>query len=139
MESTDDNYICDADGRFVFRETPIEPTPAPEITVKKDWIQDGFTMVSNDAMRDSSVSATARLIYILIISRFFDKDYSFPSLETLSKETGLSSRQVRRYIQELEIGKWLDIDRQDYWPNKYRSLKKIIEQKWVLPKSYTQH
>ena len=137
MESVDGQYVRTAEGRFVFQEATAESTPAPEISDKKDWIKDGFTMVSNEAMRGTSVSATARLIYILIISRFFEKDYSFPSLDTLAQEVGLSSRQIRRYIQELETNKWLDIDRQSYWPNEYRSLKKIIKQKWVLPKSYT--
>jgi hypothetical protein len=78
---------------------------------KNKWIHNGFVMVGNDVLSDKAVSAPAKILYLLLMRRLFQKDYCFPGRDTLADELGLSPRQVDRYLQELKPAKWINITR----------------------------
>ena len=78
---------------------------------KNKWLNKGFTQVSNNLLDNNSVSAHARLLYFLLMRRCFQKDYSFPGVDTLAKEMGVSKRSVMRLTLELEQTNWLQIKR----------------------------
>ena len=78
---------------------------------KNRWINKGFVMVGNDVLCDKAVSAPAKVLYLLLMRRLFQKDFCFPGRDTLADELGLSPRQVDRYLQDLKAAKWISITR----------------------------
>ena len=78
---------------------------------KNRWINKGFVMVGNDILCDKAVSAPAKVLYLLLMRRLFQKDFCFPGRDTLADELGLSPRQVDRYLQDLKAAKWISITR----------------------------
>ena len=75
------------------------------------WIHEGFVVVGNSVLSDAAVSAPAKIVYLLLMRRLFQKDNCFPGRELLAQEVGLSARQVDRYLQELKAAKWVKITR----------------------------
>lgn len=62
-----------------------------------------FTMVYNDFLHSELLKPNERLIFIYLKMHSDSKTgQSFPSLNTLSKETGLSKRTVQRGLDELQ-------------------------------------
>lgn len=78
---------------------------------KDDWIKKGFIIVGNELLSDKAVSAPAKILYLLLMRRLFQKDYCYPGRDTLADELSLSPRQVDRYLQELKIAQWISIVR----------------------------
>jgi len=65
--------------------------------------QRSFTMVYNDFLRSKLLEPNERLIYIYLKMHSDSKTgQSFPSLNTLAKETGISKRTVQRCIEQLQ-------------------------------------
>ena len=89
----------------------ISDTLRFESEAKNRWITKGFVMVGNDVLCDKAVSAPAKVLYLLLMRRLFQKDFCFPGRETLADELGLSPRQVDRYLQDLKAAKWISIKR----------------------------
>ena len=65
--------------------------------------QRAFTMVYNDFLRSKLLTSDARMIFIYLRMHSDNTTgRSFPSLNTLAKETGLSKRTVQRCLLELQ-------------------------------------
>ena len=65
--------------------------------------QRAFTMVYNDFLKSKLLTPDERMVYIYLkMHSDNDTGKSFPSLNTLAKETGLSKRTVQRCLQELQ-------------------------------------
>lgn len=74
-------------------------------------------------LRDSTVSAEARLLWLTIDS-FANRDgtNAHPSVDTLGALLGKGRKWVQRYLRELRALKWLEIGRlatSDGWVNSY--------------------
>lgn len=78
---------------------------------KKEWLNKGFTQISNKILRDSSISYGARFMYILLMSRCFQKDFSYPGIDTLTKEIGISKNTFYSYKKELVDSGWIEVKR----------------------------
>ena len=78
---------------------------------KEKWLNKGFVHASNQLIRDTSVSPQARLLYILLMSRAFQKDFSYPGRQTLGKELGVSVRSVSTLLGELKDNAWIEVKR----------------------------
>lgn len=90
------------------------------------WLRSGFTQVPNNLMRDTAVSPTARLLYILLLSRDFGDAKPFPGQTTLAQELGVKSkRSVYQYIKELEKADWLTRKRRGYSKTHAYNLKRL--------------
>jgi len=78
----------------------------------KRWLNKGFTQINNGLLRNTEVSVGARLLYILLMSRCFEKDFSYPGIETLRKELGVGSNDtVYSYMKELSDMGWMTVKR----------------------------
>ena len=65
--------------------------------------QRAFTMVYNDFLKSKLLTPDARLVFIYLrMHSDNNTGRSFPSLNTLAKETGLSKRTVQRCLSELQ-------------------------------------
>lgn len=90
----------------------------------------GFTQVPNKVLTDVELSISARLLYCVLASYAWDKDFVFPTQKTLSEDIGLSIRRVRDLLKELESKGYIKTHRRGYEsPNIYELL--------YLPKSKT--
>jgi hypothetical protein len=71
-------------------------------------------------LRAGWLTPQARLLYGILLSYCWDKDFCHPSEETLSKDLGLSRPQVDKYVKELEVSSLIKIKRQGWGkPNFY--------------------
>ena len=62
-----------------------------------------FTMVYNDFLHSKLLTPDERLIYIYLKMHSDSKTgQSFPSLNTLARETGISKRTIQRCIERLQ-------------------------------------
>jgi len=72
--------------------------------IAAEMLMNGFTQVPNDIIHDPTLSPSAKTVYLVLLS--YDhagrKGRSWPSQTAIAKSTGLSARQVRRILKELE-------------------------------------
>jgi hypothetical protein len=94
-----------------------------------------FTQVPNVVLFCPSLSPSARVVYAVLAS--FDwlengtrKGYVFPGIESVAQRVGLSSRQVKRHIRDLEKA-GLIRSRQRGWRTAIRELVPLSEVDWV--------
>lgn len=88
-----------------------EAYPQGAMEFLEPWAKEGFTIIANGIMADTSVSIGARLTYFLLMRRRFNKDYAFPGQKTLAREVGKTERMVRNYLSELEELGWIKVER----------------------------
>jgi len=72
--------------------------------IAAEMLMNGFTQVPNDIIHDPALSPSTKAVYLVLLS--YDhagrKGFSWPSQAAIAKSTGLSVRQVRRILKELE-------------------------------------
>lgn len=102
----------------------LENTLRFEDEKKNRWMREGHIIVGNELLSNKSVCPVAKVLYLLLMRRLFQKDFCFPGRETLAKELGLSPRQVDRYIQELKVANWIKVVRRGQGKTNYYYLKK---------------
>lgn len=74
----------------------------------------GFTQVPNVILRDTNLSKSARLLYCLLLMHTWDKDFCFPSQETLGEYLGASPRHISTLISELKAKEYIEVKRRGY-------------------------
>lgn len=94
-----------------------------------------YTIVSNKLIaakeyNGQKLSAADKIVYMSLFSRCRNKNYCFPSIETISNDSGISKRQVNRALLRLASAQLIAIEPR-YWgkkqiTNKY-TVKNIIE------------
>ncbi len=84
------------------------------------WKKFGFAMLPHSLMLDGKISKSGLLIFwALTIHLFKGKDYCYPSVSTLQKETGLSRPSVIKGIKDLEINGNLVVEKTSGKVNRY--------------------
>src|SRR5208283_1050219 len=68
------------------------------------WKYQGFVMIPNSIVFNQNIGRAGLMVYwILTLHLFKGKDYCFPSLSTLQRETRLSRHTVIGGIRQLEF------------------------------------
>lgn len=62
----------------------------------------GYGIVQTSVMKMPGVTIQGKAIYALLASYTGNKEFCFPSLETIGKDVGLSKPMVVKYVKELE-------------------------------------
>ena len=62
----------------------------------------GYGMIPRWLLYDESVSAHAKLVYVVLQSHSGKHGTSFPAIGTVARESGLSESSVRRAIKDLK-------------------------------------
>lgn len=104
--------------------SPLVKGMEATLKFKRSWLNEGFTHISNNLLRDTSVSVGARILYMLLTSRCFSKDFSYPGRITLMKELGVSKDTFYSYKKELEDKGWLEVRRRGLGKTNLYFLKK---------------
>lgn len=63
----------------------------------------GFTQIPNTVLRATAISAGAKVLYGLLVSYAWQTTVAWPNQTTLAVDAGCSVRNVRRWLQELEL------------------------------------
>ena len=78
-------------------------------------------MIPNSIVFNEKIGRAALMVYwILTLHLFKGKDYCFPSLSTLQKETRLSRHTVISGIKQLEANQKLIVERKKGNANRYK-------------------
>lgn len=98
MESSAERHISD-----ILRERNIEIIGADLAT------RHGFTQVPNFILTNKDLSVGAKLAYAMLLKYAWGDDACFPGQAKLAEDMGSGERSVRRYLDELEKTKLLEI------------------------------
>lgn len=87
------------------------------------WKYQGFVMIPNSIVFNQNIGRAGLMVYwILTLHLFKGKDYCFPSLSTLQRETRLSRHTVIGGIRQLEAHQKLVVERKKGESNRYKLL-----------------
>ena len=66
-----------------------------------DMSRKGYTLIPNYLL-DLKISPTAKLVYTLLLSYCWNKDFCFPGQKEVAEKVGITRARVVRYFKELE-------------------------------------
>jgi hypothetical protein len=69
----------------------------------------GFTQVPNFILTKEDISVGAKLAYAMLLKYAWGDDACFPGQARLATDMGSGERSVRRYLEELEAAKLLEV------------------------------
>jgi hypothetical protein len=69
----------------------------------------GFTQVPNFILTNAEISVGAKLAYAMLLKYAWGDDACFPGQTKLAVDMGSGERSVRRYLEELENARLLEI------------------------------
>src|ERR1035438_6145751 len=71
------------------------------------------SFISEHISRYRGLSPGAKLIYGRLYRYAGEDGIAFPGIPTLAQETGLGETQARGYIKELELARFIQVDREN--------------------------
>ena len=74
-------------------------------------LQGGFTQVPNFILKDSKLTAGAKVTYAMFLSYAWNNDSCFPGQDRLAEDMGMSRSRVTEFVGELEKAKLITIQR----------------------------
>ena len=106
-----------------------------QIIVENEMLRAGFAAIPYIVLRDTRLSAGARLAYAVLLMYAWQTEACFAGQEKMARDIGVSARQLRDYLQDLETHGYVRIKRQGLnKPNLYY----ILDVKTKLKKKRTQ-
>jgi hypothetical protein len=83
------------------------------IIIENEMMRSGFAALPYLVMRDKSLSIGARLTYAFLLMYAWQEGSCFTSQARMGKTIGVSSRQLQRYLYELQEMDYIRIERRD--------------------------
>ena len=83
------------------------------VIVENEILRAGFAALPYVVLRDTRLSIGARLTYAVLLSYSWQDNETFAGQEKMSKDMGISERQLQRYLYELRDRRYIDISRED--------------------------
>ena len=83
------------------------------IIVENELLRSGFAAFPYLIMRDKSLSIGARLAFAFLLMYAWQEGSCFTSQAKMADAIGISSRQLQRYLYELQNTGYIRIERQD--------------------------
>lgn len=95
------------------------------IIIEDEILRSGFAAFPYLVMNDTSISIGARFTYAMLLQFAWQEGETFPKQQTLADRIGVSVRQVRRYLTDLENSGYIQVERRDKRFNNTYIIKKI--------------
>jgi len=92
-----------------------------QIIVENEMLRAGFAALPYIVLRNTALSAGARLAYAVLLMYAWQEGSCFPGQERMAKDLGTSQRHLRRFLQELKDAGYVDW-RRTQTTNQYRLL-----------------
>jgi helix-turn-helix protein len=89
----------------------------------------GFTMVPNFVLTNPDLSVGAKLAYAMLLKYAWSDSAVYPGQETLAKDMGSGERSVRRYLDELEKAKLLEVVQRGLGKTNLYRLHVVVQRK----------
>lgn len=103
-----------------------------QIVIENEMLRAGFAALPYMVLKDTALSIGARLTYAVLLMYAWQDQSCFAGQGKMAKDIGISDRQLRDYLRELEEHKYIRIKRQGLnKPNLYY----ILDVKTKLKKS----
>ena len=83
-----------------------------QIVVENEMLRAGFAALPYLVLRDTRLSIGARVTYAVLLMYAWQDEACFAGQEKMSKDIGVSDRQVRDYLKELQDHGYIRIKRQ---------------------------
>jgi Helix-turn-helix domain len=98
-----------------------------EIVGADPVMRQGFTQVPNHILTMKDISVGAKLAYATLLKYAWGDDGCFPGQLKLANDMGAGERSVRRYLEELEQAKLLEIQQRGLGKTNYYRLHLTIK------------
>jgi hypothetical protein len=89
----------------------------------------GFTMVPNFILTNAALSVGAKLAYAMLLKYAWSDNAVYPGQETLATDMGSGERSVRRYLDELEKAKLLEVVQRGLGKTNLYRLHVVVQKK----------
>lgn len=91
--------------------------------MKTSRVKEGYGIIQREIMCLPNISALAKSTYALLVAYAGEKEYCFPSMDVISENLNLSYPSVKKYLNELEKIKLVEVERHTgfkniYWPKR---------------------
>jgi len=83
-----------------------------QIIVENEMLRAGFAALPYLVLRDTRLSIGARVTYAVLLMYAWQDEACFAGQEKMSRDIGVSDRQVRDYLKELQDHGYIRIKRQ---------------------------
>lgn len=83
-----------------------------QIVVENEMLRAGFAALPYMVLRDTDLSIGARLSYAVLLMYAWQDGATFAGQVKMAKDVGVSERQLRDYLQELQSNGYIRIKRQ---------------------------
>lgn len=88
-------------------------------------MREGYSAIPRGIIRSSKISFGAKVVYGLLLDHAWNKDYCYPSIETISEYCGISERALYKYISELKEKGLLEVKRRGLGKTNLYILKRL--------------
>ena len=82
------------------------------VVFENEMMRAGFAAFPYVVLRDTSLSAGARLAYAVLLMYAWQEGACFAGQATMAKDVGVGERQLRNYLKQLEDHRYIRIQRQ---------------------------
>jgi hypothetical protein len=82
-----------------------------QIIVENEMLRAGFAALPYLVLRDTSLTIGARVTYAVLLMYAWQEEACFAGQEKMSKDIGVSDRQVRDYLKELQDHGYIRVKR----------------------------
>lgn len=89
----------------------------------------GFTQVPNFVLTKPELSVGAKLAYAMLLKYAWDDAGCYPGQLKLAEDMGSGERSVRRYLDELQIAGFLEIQQRGLGKTNYYRLHLTVQRK----------
>jgi hypothetical protein len=83
-----------------------------QIVVENEMLRAGFAALPYKVLRDTRLSAGARISYAVLLSYAWQDEATFAGQARMATDVGVKQRQLRTYLKELEHHGYIRIKRQ---------------------------
>lgn len=91
-----------------------------EVNYEGSWKEKGWSAIPNIIFVDDNLGKNEKLVYcVLSIHAMGNKKECYPSIQTISKEAGISRNTIYKALENLEDENYISINHREGRPNLY--------------------
>ena len=89
----------------------------------------GFVQLPNFILRNSDLSAGAKVVYALLLSYGWNNNLCFPGQDRLAQDMGLTRPRVTQLLNELQDVRLIEIERRGQGKTNFYTINFVVKRK----------